>query len=525
MHDDSPVKPVSWRGDLLRVQHVNRSLPRMSIRRRATLRFAVQIFSHVVALVVCAGGTLLAQSEPVNVAVSGRERMNVTEWFSATPDAEEYGHLDSLLRIALQQRAGRYDWQFELGQSAELFLPNDAVSPVTAQGQLGLGGTYYAANGNNSYPAAAYLKTGFLRYHFQGDRGAFRLGRFEFFEGAETAPKDPTLAWLQNYRMAQRLIGNFGFSNAQRSFDGVDVKAGGNNWDLTAMAARADQGVFNMNANSELNVDAQYLAYTRYAAHQKLLMRGFAIGYHDGRTGVVKTDNRPLAVRQADHKNIRIGTYGASAIASIPAGKNTFDLLFWGALQNGQWGLLEHRAGAVAVEGGFHLNAVATQPWLRGGFLRTTGDNNPNDNEHNTFCQLLPTPRNYARFPFFNMMNLSDQFVQVMDKPAKKLDLRSDLHFMQLTAANDLWYQGGGAYDNMVFGFTGRPANGHGSFNTMADISADYAVSSHLSLSVYYAHVNGKAVVAAIYPKATNAQYGFLELNYRFTRALNVAKQ
>jgi len=48
----------------------------------------------------------------------------------------------------------------------------------------------------------------------------------------------------------------------------------------------------------------------------------------------------------------------------------------------------------------------------------------------------------------------------------------------------------GGAY---YAGFTGRPANGHGSFSTMVDISADYAVSSQLSLSAYYAHVNGKA--------------------------------
>ena len=124
MHDDSPVKPVSWRDDLLRAQHLNRSLPRMSTGGRPALRFAVRIFSQVVALMVCVGGTLLAQLGPLNVAVSGRERMNVTEWFSATPDVEEYGHLDSLLRIALQQRAGRYDWQLELGQSAELFLPN-----------------------------------------------------------------------------------------------------------------------------------------------------------------------------------------------------------------------------------------------------------------------------------------------------------------------------------------------------------------------------------------------------------------
>ena len=38
---------------------------------------------------------------------------------------------------------------------------------------------------------------------------------------------------------------------------------GAGTWDLTAMAGRADQGVFNMNGNPELNVDLQYLAFTQ----------------------------------------------------------------------------------------------------------------------------------------------------------------------------------------------------------------------------------------------------------------------
>ncbi len=457
-------------------------------------------------------------STPVTLTVTDRTRVNATEWFTATPNAEVYGHVDSLIRIALAQRTGRFDWQAELSQSSELFLPDDAVSPVTAQGQLGLGGTYYAANGNVTEAAAASFKSGFARYHFRGDSNMARLGRFEFFEGQETQPRDLTLQWLQTNRIAQRLIGNFTFSNGQRSFDGADAHLGRNNWDLTVMGARAVQGVFNMNANPELNTDVQYLAYSRYAAHQKLLVRGFAIGYHDGRTGVTKTDNRPLAVRTADHGNIRIGSYGASAIAALPAGRNTVDLLFWGVLQDGSWGVLDHRAAGLAGEVGFRADTVRTRPWVRGGFLRTTGDNNPNDGTHNTFFQVLPTPRVYARDPFFNMMNSSDQFVQVIDAPGKKLTLRSDLHFLQLTSGHDLWYQGGGAYDSKVFGYTGRPGNSHGSFATLYDISADYVVNKQLSLTAYYAHVFGKSVVQAIYPVSGASQYGYMELNWRFNR-------
>ena len=465
----------------------------------------------------------MPKSTPPTLTAYIRERTNTTQWFAATPHDEVYGHQDSLLRLGLQQRIRHLDYQVELGQSSELFLPNDAVSPVAAQGQLGLGGTYYASNSNNMEPAAASFRQGFVRYHFTRDATTLRLGRFEFFDGQETAPKNPVLGWLQTNRIQQRLVGNFGFSNGQRSFDGIDGKVGGTNWDLTAMAGRATQGVFNMNANPELNVDIQYLAYTRYLAQKRVLVRGFAIGYHDGRTGLTKTDNRTAAARALDHKNIRIESYGADVIAAVPVGKNTVDLLFWGVLQNGTWGLLSQRSGGYAAEGGYRWTSVRTQPWLRGGALRTTGDNNNADGTHNTFFQVLPTPRVYARFPYFNQMNSKDQFLMLIDKPASKMDVRTDLHFLQLTAPSDFWYQGGGAFDNKVFGYTGRPGNGHGSFSSLYDLSVDYALTKQIALTGYYAHSFGKTVVATIYPRDRAAQYGFFELTYRFTKPLGPA--
>ncbi len=455
-----------------------------------------------------------AANGPVTLTISERARVDAWQWFAATPHAEQYGYFETLLRFGLTQQLRHDDWQLEFAQAAVLGLPNDAVSTVTAQGQLGLGGTYYASNSNEREPAAASLRQAFLRHHFtNGD--TVRLGRFEFFDGMETRPANATLRWLQTNRIQQRLIGNFGFSTGQRSFDGVDGHMRGQSWDLTAMAGRATQGVYNMNANPELNVDIQYLAYTRNLARQRLQLRGFALGFHDGRTYVVKTDNRALAVRTADHHNIRVGSYGANAAGAIPVPGGTVDLMFWGVLQNGQWGLLDHHAGAVVGEGGFHADKLATSPWLRGGFLRSTGDNNATDGEHNTFFQVLPTPRLYARFPYFNMMNSSDQFVQLLDKPTKKLDIRTDLHFLQLTSPHDLWYSGGGAFDTKVFGYQGRPANGHSSFTSLYDASADYALNKHFALSAYYAKAFGRSVVRSIYARDTDAQFGYVELVYR----------
>lgn len=450
----------------------------------------------------------------LSVSVYDRTRVDSWQWFATPPYNNSYGYVESLLRVGVAQRLHRWDWLLELSQPSILTAPDNAISPIAAQGQLGLGASYYAANANSN-AADAFLKQGYAR--FDGEESSLRAGRFEFIDGQETKPANSTTAWLQSHRIAHRLIGNFGFSNAQRSFDGLDAHYQAGAWNLTAMAARSDQGVFNMNGNPELNVDVQYLAVTRADAKQHVLWRAFAVGYHDGRTGLTKTDNRASAVRATDHKNIRIGTYGGDLLASIPAGPGQFDFLAWAAGQNGSWGLQSHKAGAAAVEGGYQFGKVPTTPWLRGGWFRSTGDNNPTDGTHNTFFQVLPTPRIYARLPFYNLMNNTDEFVEFVDKPVKKVAVRSDLHWLQLTSSHDLWYLGGGAFDNKVFGYIGRPANNSHSFASAADISADWKTTKNVDLNFYYAYAQGKTVVAAIYPSDRNMQYGYVEFVYHWS--------
>lgn len=455
-----------------------------------------------------------APSHSVQSFLFDRTRMDAWQWAAAPPESSSYAYVQTLQRLGITQHLHRWDWELELSQPTVLGAPDDAVSPVAAQGQLGLGGTYYAANGNNPYPVAAFLKQGFVR--FDGEDKNLRVGRFEFFDGAETKPKNPTVAWLQANRTSNRLISNFGFTNAQRSLDGLDAQWQLGGWNVTAMAARSDQGVFNMNGNPELNVDVQYLALTHPQAKQHVLWRAFAIGYHDGRTGITKVDNRPLPVRTVDHTNIRVGTYGGNFIAAIPAGLGQFDFVFWGAVQNGSWGPQAHKAGAAALEGGYRFGKQAAAPWFRGGWFRSTGDNNPADSTHNTFFQVLPTPRLYALTPFYNLMNNTDEFVQVIERPVKQLSLRSDLHWLQLTSSHDLWYSGGGAFDNKVFGFAAHPSGSATSLASVADLSADWQMSKNVNLNFYYGHVWGKTVIAATYPSNPNMQFGYVEFVYHW---------
>jgi hypothetical protein len=115
-------------------------------------------------------------------------------------------------------------------------------------------------------------------------------------------------------------------------------------------------------------------------------------------------------------------------------------------------------------------------------------------------------------------MNSTDEFVQVVEKPVGKLALRGDLHWLQLTSGQDLWYQGRGAYDNKIFGYQGRPANGHTSFASLVDISADWQTTKSIALNFYYAHVWGESVMENIYPDGHNAQFGYVEMVYVSTR-------
>ena len=145
------------------------------------------------ALAILAAPVTVAQSTSVQSVQSflfTRTRMDAWQWAAAPPENNSYAYVQTLQRLGITQHLHRWDWQLELSQPTVLDAPDNAVSPVPAQGQLGLGGTYYASNGNNSYPVAAFLKQGFVR--FDGEDKNLRVGRFEFFDGAETKPSNPT---------------------------------------------------------------------------------------------------------------------------------------------------------------------------------------------------------------------------------------------------------------------------------------------------------------------------------------------
>lgn len=451
----------------------------------------------------------------VRVTGSLRLRVEPWDWFDTTAAESNYTFFASLLRMGFSQERPKWDWQLEFAQPTLLNLPAHSIAPAPG-GQLGLGANYFAAN-TSSNAANLFAKQGFLRFKgILGDKpSSLRLGRFEFVDGGETALKDSTLATLKRDRIAHRLVGNFGFSHVGRSFDGVQYVRNTPGANLTLLAARATRGVFQVNGWGELDTDILYGAFTRpVGKNSPGEWRVFALSYHDGRRSL-KTDNRPVAARTADQHNIRVTTLGGNWVQTRKIGAGTADVLVWGAWQFGNWDVLDHRAGAIAVEAGFQPD-LKLKPWFRAGYFRSTGDSNPNDTGHGTFFQVLPTPRIYARFPFYNLMNNEDGFAELIFRPHPKWTLRSDAHFLRLSNKNDLWYVGGGAFQQNTFGYAGRPSNGSQSLANVYDVSADYQVNSQLTLTGYYAGATGRTVISKVYPKGAGGQFGYAELNWRF---------
>lgn len=454
---------------------------------------------------------------PLEISVNWRTRAEGWNWFQGDTGNSDYGLWNSLLRVGLGQTGERIDWFIEGEQPSILGLPSDAVV-AAPQGQLGLGGSYYAANNNHTNAANGFVKQAFVNLKHLGP-AALKLGRFEYFDGAEVKPSDPLLATVIQTRITNRLISNFGFSAVQRSFDGVQFSLNSGQNNFTFFGARPTAGVFQVKGMDELDVDIYAGTYTRSISskHNAGELRIFAMGYIDHRTLVLKTDDRPSTVRAADKGKIEIATYGldyAHVYNTERTGK--FDFLLWGAVQNGSWGNLAQQAGAFVGEAGWQPPVKFLKPWISAGYSYGSGDSNPNDSRHGTFFQLLPTPRPYARFPFYNMMNNQDVYGTLNLRPASKLSLRSELHALRLASASDLWYSGGGASQPKTFGYTGRPSSGNRGLANVWDLNADYQVTRSFSTTMYYGHAWGKGVIASIYPKDANGQFVYLETNFHF---------
>jgi hypothetical protein len=447
---------------------------------------------------------------------SWRLRQEYWNWFD-DGDQGRYSFTGSLLRFGGSYVTPRFEATLELEQPTLANLPRDA-SLAPPLGQLGLGAAYRDAN--LSQEASLFVKQAFVRVRAPGTSGSgARLGRLEFIDGAETSPKDPSLAWMKRERIAHRLLGTFGFTHVGRSFDGGEAVYARPDFTVTLFAGMPTQGVFNLDGGGTLDeVKVGYAAVTRPLSGTGFQgdARVFGLHYRDERSGVVKQDNRPERARAADKEPVAIHTVGGHFLGLWETAGGKLDGLLWAAGQWGDFGSLSHEAFSLAAELGFQPNGVPGSCWFRVGFLHASGDGDPADGDHGTFFPVLPTPRLYARFPFYTNANLNDAFAQVIFKPAPGVTVRSDLHALWLADAPDLWYVGGGAFERSAFGFGGRPSGNHRGLATLLDVSVDWQWRKDTALTGYLGYAWGGDVIRSIYGGRRSGLFGYVELIRRF---------
>jgi hypothetical protein len=453
--------------------------------------------------------------------VSGSVRLRgySWDWFKPTSGNNDYQYSGNILRFGLAASPHGTELNAEFAVPFMFGLPEGATGTGANQGALGFGSNYFTANGGHRNVAMIFPRQLYAKFNLAGDKGnTLQLGRFTFIDGTELAPKNATLAALKRDRVAQRLLGDFGFSDVGRSFDGAHYSYSPTSSDnLTVIAAVPTRGVFQVDGWGWNRVGFGYAAYTHEwgSGHHAADTRVFAIEYDDWRH-ILKTDNRPVAVRKADTENIVINTFGGHSLHAFDTGAGTVNVMFWGAGQTGRWGLQKQRAGAIDAEAGFQPKLAALKPWIRGGYTWGSGNDSTTGDTHGTFFQLLPTPRPYARFPFFNMMNNEDIFGALILRPHSKITTSSEFHSLRLANVNDFWYSGGGAYQPWSFGYTGRATSGRRSLGNLYDTSVEYRPHPKATFTGYFGYTQGLAVMHQIYPAGKNARFGYVEALYRF---------
>ena len=213
-------------------------------------------------------------------------------------------------------------------------------------------------------------------------------------------------------------------------------------------------------------------------------------------------------------------------------GPGDIDFLLWGAYQWGNWGrgigthdsILDHDAYAVAVEAGYKFKKLPWQPWFRAGYFYGSGDDNPDDNDHETFFMMIPTLRPYSLTPTYNFMNTNYWFAQILLKPCKKILLRSDVHFVNLTEDEDFWYLGSGMTRPDKPSYATVSAHlpyGDDELLTMWDFSIfikdlyNYK-GLKVGLDLYVSHIWGGDVVEDAFKAQDDMTFFYAELRFTF---------
>ena len=459
-----------------------------------------------VCLTLAAPSAARAQAQPpsspapiqpsVRWSVTNTTRVESWRFFHPPPGGgdPDYDFVANRLNIGLTAAWPRVDLAAGVQYVQLGNLPAGAAGP----GALGTGALYYAHSGRRD-ARGLYVRTLFGRLRV-ADGITVQAGRFPYQSGAESPSGRPKVEAVKRARIDSRLIGEFEWSMYQRTFDGVRGDIDRNNWHLSASWFIPTQGGFEEDAGARLSgvqVSGATASLRPSVAVPATDVTVFAVGYRDDRPVSARPDNTGLA---ADRADVRLVTFGATAVGSAVAGPGEADWLVWAAGQTGTWFAQRHHAWSLAIESGYQWKGP-WQPWVRAGVLHASGDGDPFDDRHGTFFPMLPTVRKYAFTTAYAPMNLRDCFVEVIVRPSSRISARGDVRRLTLVEGADLWYGGSGATQQRgsFFGYAGRASGGRTDLGTVVEGASDVTLGRHVSVNTFVGAIHGGAVVRQLF--------------------------
>ena len=397
-------------------------------------------------------------------------------------------------------------------------LPDDAVSNKT--GPFGMGGLYYLHNPEEN-PYDFGVHQAYLRLNnLFGTNLFFKVGRFEYSDGLEVQDKKDGKKFniLKNMRLADRMISPFGWSAFGRSFDGVMAGWDDENFNLTTSFFYPTQGGWEKDIDETIdNIDITTATLT--AKKGSLVpdteFAAFFYNYEDKRDCTHRPDNEDCSCSHAD---IEVQMFGGHILGIYDWGPGQLDALLWGGVQTGDWYDRDQDAYGIAGEIGYQLTKMPWKPWFRTGYFIGSGDSDPFDGDHETFFQMAPGTRKYQLYPYYDLQNNRDFFVQLITKPTKKLTARMDYHIVQLDDNSDRWYMGTGPTQKSgyISGYIPRNCGCHDALSQEFSIMLSYALSPQCNFVAFYDHVWGESVVKNVYEKDNEADYASVEMQFKF---------
>jgi len=444
----------------------------------------------------------------MRLELNERLRGEFVDWFGdpivqgqALPKESDYQFVGNKLQLGLRLKN---EWLETLAQ-----FQNSTIAGLPSNG-VGLGAAYYA-NTPTTTQNAAFLRQGWLK--LRHDQFYLGGGRQFYWDAAQGGARNANLKWIQETRLAQRLIGTLEYTHTGRSFDGGTLGYLSDTVEVSGFGFMPTFGgleIDGMNTISAINVAGAALNL-RDAGWLKDTLGQLSYYYYSDDRGLVATDNRPEPARiKAKGQPIEIHTLGATAAHVLPIGEGQADGTVYSYGQFGDWQGLNHGAWAFGAEAGYQWAEVWSRPWLRAGINSASGDANPGDRDHQTFFQMLPTAWMYAQFPFYNMMNNRDIFLQTILKPHPIVMVRWDFHWLSVNQSQDLVYTGSGATSNTVFGYNGAPTGGFENLAYLTHVMVNVRPLDHLAFNLFYGHAFGQDIMNAQYT-GQQGNYGFIE--------------